>query len=192
QPELRRALEQIGRGRLFEKALFMQEEEDISTIVSHITKAVENMAKEKIGALIVIERRTGLSDVIETGIKVDGQLTQQLIENIFVPNTPLHDGAVVLRGERIAAAGCFLPLTQNPNINKQIGTRHRAGIGITEKSDAIAIIVSEETGIISMADDGKLTRYLDPKTLGDILKNIYGQEAEPRNFNFKKRRAKHE
>ncbi|HHW71475.1 MAG TPA: TIGR00159 family protein [Clostridiales bacterium] len=192
QPELRRALEQIGRGRIFEKTLFIQEEEDIDNIVNHIIKAVENMSKDKIGALIVIERRTGLNDVIETGVKIDGYLTQQLLENIFVPNTPLHDGAVVVRGERIAAAGCFLPLTRNPNINKQIGTRHRAAIGITEKSDAIAIIVSEETGIISMADDGKLTRYLDPKTLGDILKNIYGQENEPRNFSFKKWRAKHE
>ena len=130
------------------------------------------MSKDKIGALIVIERQTGINDVIETGVAIDGQLSQQLLENIFVVNTPLHDGAVVLREDRIAAAGCFLPLTQNPNVDKQLGTRHRAALGITEKSDAIAIVVSEETGIISMADDGKLTRYLDPKILGDILKNI--------------------
>ncbi len=192
QPELRRALEQIGRGRIFEKAIFTQDEEDIEAVVGHITRAVQNMAKDKIGALMVIERQTGINDVIETGVKLDAQLTQQLIENIFVPNTPLHDGAVVLRGDRIAAAGCFLPLTQNPNINKQLGTRHRAAIGITEKSDAIAIVVSEETGVISMADDGKLTRYLDTKTLGDILRNIYGQESEPRTFNFKNWRAKDE
>ena len=107
QPELRRALEQIGRGRIFEKAIFTQDEEDIEAVVGHITRAVQNMAKDKIGALMVIERQTGISDVIETGVKLDAQLTQQLIENIFVPNTPLHDGAVVLRGDRIAAAGLF-------------------------------------------------------------------------------------
>lgn len=192
QPELRRALEQIGRGKIFEKAIFPQDERDIDYIIQNITKAVQSMSKDKIGALIVIERQTGINDVIETGVAIDGQLSQQLLENIFVVNTPLHDGAVVLREDRIAAAGCFLPLTQNPNVDKQLGTRHRAALGITEKSDAIAIVVSEETGIISMADDGKLTRYLDPKILGDILKNIYGQDTEHWTFDLKKWRAKNE
>lgn len=193
QPELRRALEQIGRGKIFEKAaIFTQDERDTDFIVEEITRAVQNMSKDKVGALIVIERKTGINDVVETGVAIDGRLSQQLLENIFVINTPLHDGAVVLREDRIAAAGCFLPLTKNPNVDKQLGTRHRAALGISENSDAVAIVVSEETGIISMADDGKLTRYLDPKILGDILNDIYGQEGEHWTFDFKKWRAKNE
>lgn len=193
QPELRRALEQIGRGRIFEKAaIFTQDERDAAFIVEEITRAVESLSKDKVGALIVIERKTGINDVVETGVAIDGRLSQQLLENIFVINTPLHDGAVVLREDRIAAAGCFLPLTNNPNVDKQLGTRHRAALGISENSDAVAIVVSEETGIISMADDGKLTRYLDPKILGDILNDIYGQEGEHWTFDLKKWRAKNE
>ena len=190
QPELRRALEQIGRGRIFEKAAIFTQ--DAAFIVEEITRAVESLSKDKVGALIVIERKTGINDVVETGVAIDGRLSQQLLENIFVINTPLHDGAVVLREDRIAAAGCFLPLTKNPNVDKQLGTRHRAALGISENSDAVAIVVSEETGIISMADDGKLTRYLDPKILGDILNDIYGQEGEHWTFDLKKWRAKNE
>ena len=192
QPELRRALEQIGRGKIFEKAIYTQDERNISLIITEITRAVQNLSKNKIGALIIIERKTGISDVIETGIRIDGRISQPLLENIFVPNTPLHDGAVIIREYRIAAAGCFLPLTENPNLSKQLGTRHRAALGISENSDAIAIVISEETGIISVAREGKLTRYIEPKTLRDMLRGIYGVDKEPRAFSFKRWRPKNE
>lgn len=194
QPELRRALEQIGRGKIFEKGVFTQNDSrDVSVVIGEITRAVQNLAKNKIGALIVIERKTGVNDVIETGVRIGGEVSQPLLENIFVPNTPLHDGAVIIRDDRIAAAGCFLPLTENPNLSKQLGTRHRAALGISENSDALAIIVSEETGIISVASDGKLTRYLDPKTLKEILGKAYGlQREQSRTFSLKKWRARHE
>jgi len=194
QPELRRALEQIGRGKFFQKVMLIRDERErnYSEIINDIVKAVENMSKSRTGALIVIERETGINDIIETGVKIDAELTRELLENIFVPNTPLHDGAVVIRGERIAAAGCFLPLTENPNLSKQLGTRHRAALGISENSDALAIIVSEETGVVSSASGGKLTRYLDSKGLQEILGKIYGQEPEIRPFNFIRWRSRNE
>ncbi|HPT79002.1 MAG TPA: diadenylate cyclase CdaA [Candidatus Atribacteria bacterium] len=192
QPELRRALEQIGRGQLFDKSLFINDDKDSSVIINEISKAVLNMAKANIGALIVIERKTGLNDYLETGVRLDAELSGPLLENIFVPNTPLHDGAVIIRGSRIAAAGCFLPLTENPNLSKQLGTRHRAALGISENSDAVAIVVSEETGIISMANNGKLTRYLDSKGLKDMLQKVYVREKEPRSIIPKKWRIKNE
>lgn len=192
QPELRRALEQIGRGQLFDKAGIFSIEQDMSQTISEIVKAVQNLAKDKTGALIVVERKTGINDVVETGVKIDGLLTGELLENIFVVNTPLHDGAVIVRGDRIAAAGCFLPLTENPNLSKQLGTRHRAALGISESSDALAIIVSEETGIISVASEGKLTRYLDSKGLRELLKKIYVKEKEIKPLSLIKRRTKNE
>ena len=149
QPELRKALEQIGRGQLLDR-FFLQDEKDPTILINEIVRSVQNLARLKTGALIVIERKTGINEIIETGVKIDGQLSGALLENIFVVNTPLHDGAVVIRGDRIAAAGCFLPLTDNTNISKQLGTRHRAALGISEISDAIAIVVSEETGVISL------------------------------------------
>ena len=192
QPELRRALEQIGRGQLFDKAGIFSNEQDMSHTISEIVKAVQNLAKDKTGALIVVERKTGINDVVETGVKIDGLLTGELLENIFVVNSPLHDGAVIVRGDRIAAAGCFLPLTENPNLSKQLGTRHRAALGISESSDALAIIVSEETGIISVAREGKLTRYLDSKGLRELLKKIYVKEKETKSLSLIKRRTKNE
>ncbi|MBE3100816.1 MAG: TIGR00159 family protein, partial [Firmicutes bacterium] len=186
------ALEQIGRGKIFDRSMFIQYDRDPYLIISEIVKAVQNMAKDKTGALIVVENRTGVNDVIETGVKIDGELSGALLENIFVPNTPLHDGAVIIRGDRIAAAGCFLPLTENPNLSKQLGTRHRAALGISENSDAMAIIVSEETGIISVASNGKLTRYLDSKGLKEMLKKIYVKEKDTRSLILKKWRTKNE
>ncbi len=192
QPELRKALEQIGRGRIFDRFMFIQDDKDPLFFINEIARAVQDMARAKTGALIVIERKTGIGDVIETGVKIDGELSGSLLENIFVPNTPLHDGAVIVRGYRIAAAGCFLPLTDNGNINKQLGTRHRAALGISENSDALAIVVSEETGVISIANNGKLTRYLDSKGLKEILKKVYVKEKEPRSFIVKKWRSRNE
>jgi len=194
-PEIRRALEQIGRGRFFERSLLLGDDKDrdVQNIVDGIADAVANMSKTRTGALIVVEKQTGINEIIETGVKIDARLTRELLENIFVPNTPLHDGAVVIRGNRIAAAGCFLPLTENPNLSKQLGTRHRAALGITESSDALAIIVSEETGVISMAQNGKLTRYLDMDGLKNVLRSIYYKDTNDNGpFSFIKRRSKND
>lgn len=194
-PEIRRALEQIGRGRFFERSLLLGDDKDrdVQNIVDGIADAVANMSKTRTGALIVVEKQTGINEIIETGVKIDARLTRELLENIFVPNTPLHDGAVVIRGNRIAAAGCFLPLTENPNLSKQLGTRHRAALGITESSDALAIIVSEETGVISMAQNGKLTRYLDMDGLKNVLRSIYYKNTNDNGpFSFIKRRSKND
>ncbi len=132
-------------------------------MTDEFAKAVDSFSSTKTGALIILERETALSDIAETGTEVNADITSELLGNIFYEGAPLHDGAVLIRGDKIFAAGCVLPLTGNKNLNKSLGTRHRAGIGITENSDAIAIIVSEETGIISMAVDGKLTRFFGHK-----------------------------
>lgn len=170
QPELRNALESLGRNKVFTKFIFSASDRESSVeIVDEIVKAVKYLSKSSIGALIVIERETGLNDIINTGTRMESLISGELLINIFIPNTPLHDGAVLIRGNKIMAAGCFLPLSQNSNISKELGTRHRAGIGITEISDAICVIVSEETGIISLAQNGRLSRYLDTKTLREVL-----------------------
>jgi len=171
QPELRKALEHLGRGKLFQSGLY--EESGFYELLEELLKAIPVLVKKRIGALIVLERETGLKDIIETGIKINGVVTAELLINIFMPRSPLHDGAAIIRGNVIAAAGCFLPLTENPNLSKELGTRHRAGMGITEISDALVIIISEETGVISLAHNGKLTRYLDEKTLRSTLLNFF-------------------
>lgn len=171
QPEIRKALEHIGRSAFTDKHIF-EDEEKTNEVITEIVDAVENLSKSRIGALIVIEQTTGLGDVIATGNKLDAVISSALLENIFIVNTPLHDGAIIIRNDRIAAAGCFLPLTNNNTINKQLGTRHRASIGISEVSDALTIVVSEETGIISLAVNGNLTRYYTRDKLKDILIRI--------------------
>ncbi|MFD0715910.1 diadenylate cyclase CdaA [Paenibacillus sp. GCM10027626] len=163
QPELRRALEQLGRGKLFGRSSAM--DRDVSDRIGEINKAVNYMAQRKIGALIVFERSTGLSDYIESGIQMESMVSSELLINIFIPNTPLHDGAVIIRGNQIMAAGCYLPLSENPFISKELGTRHRAGIGITEVCDALAIIVSEETGQVSLAVGGMVVRDIKEESL---------------------------
>ena len=164
QPELRRALEQIGRGKLFHKGseLDEQELEEMLDSVAHATKV---MSKNKVGALMVFERATGLAERIETGVPIDGLVSSGLLQNIFVKDTPLHDGAVVIRGNRVVAACCLLPLTENRNLSQELGTRHRAAIGMSEQSDAMILVVSEETGTISIARNGELMRYL---TVDDV------------------------
>lgn len=171
QPEIRKALEHIGRSAFTDKHI-LEDEEIIEEVITEVTNAVENLSKSRTGALIVIEQTTGLGDIIATGTKIDAEISSALLENIFVVNTPLHDGATVIRNDRIAAAGCFLPLTNNPNISKQLGTRHRAAIGISEISDSLVIIVSEETGVISLTVNGNLTRYYTKDRLKDILIRI--------------------
>ncbi|MCK9216900.1 MAG: diadenylate cyclase CdaA [Firmicutes bacterium] len=176
QPELRRALEHIGRGKLFVKSELQKQE--IENMLKEISTAVSELSKNKIGAIIVLEQDTGLNEYIGTGVLMDSEISAGLFINIFTPNTPLHDGAIIIRKNRIAAAGCFLPLTDNQNLSKQLGTRHRAALGITEISDSLVIIVSEETGVISFAKDGKLSRYLDPKSLKEILNNEYTSKEQ--------------
>ncbi|WP_397536542.1 diadenylate cyclase CdaA [Rummeliibacillus pycnus] len=159
QPELRRALEQLGRGKLFARSN-LQEEEEQARLISAMSKSVSYMAKRRIGALISIERETGLNDYIETGIPMFSEISSELIINIFIPNTPLHDGAVIVQKNKVAAAACYLPLSESPFISKELGTRHRAAIGISEVTDAVTIIVSEETGAISLTINGDLHRDL--------------------------------
>lgn len=178
QPELRRALEQLGRGTLFKNSVFLNEEEQ-ENLLEELAKTVAVLAKNKIGALIVLEREIGLSDYIETGIKVDGLVSNEFLINIFIPNTPLHDGAVILRGNRIMAAGCLLPLTEDRSLKKELGTRHRAAIGLAEQSDAAVIVVSEETGIISLARSGRLVRDLDADSLKGKLRPLFTSKNHP-------------
>jgi len=173
QPELRRALEQLGRGKFFARTMVLLRDEDIDRVLEELAQAVQIMAKKKIGALIILEREIGLNDYIETGTKVDSFVSSQMLLNLFYPGSPLHDGAVIIRGDRIAAAGCFLPLTENPNLSKELGTRHRAALGISEQADSICVVVSEETGVISLVREGRLTRYLDAKTLKEMLSELW-------------------
>ena len=178
QPELRRALEQLGRGGLFKKNVFLNEEEQ-EILIDEIAKAVAVLARNRIGALIVLERETGLNDFIETGIKVDGLVSNEFLTNIFIPNTPLHDGAVILRGNRIMAAGCLLPLTEDRTLNKELGTRHRAAIGLSEQTDAAVVVVSEETGTISLVRGGRLVRDLDADLLKEKIRPLFATKAHP-------------
>lgn len=163
QPELRRALEQIGRGKLFTR--FSAEEEEFGKMITEVIKAVNYLAKKKAGALIVFERETGLKDLLESGTEIGSSISSELLINIFTPNSPLHDGAVIIRNNRLVAAGCYLPLSENPFISKELGTRHRAAIGMSEVSDAIVIVVSEETGKISLAINGQIVRDIKEESL---------------------------
>lgn len=171
QPELRRALEQMGRSRFGNIFNFEESDtdENVDLRIHEISKAVQSLCENRIGAIIVIERETKIGDIIRTGTTLNAMITAELLVNIFVPSTPLHDGAVIMRGNRMMAAGCFLPLTQNQDLSKELGTRHRAAIGISENSDAVTIVVSEETGKISIALDGDLTRNLTVETLKKAL-----------------------
>ena len=173
-PELRRALEYLGRSKftLLKQSVSI-EKSAAKELISHISKTVEYFSSNKVGALIIFEREIALGDIMETGTKVDAEVTSMLLQTIFYEGSALHDGAVIIRNGRLLAAGCVLPLTRNNSLEATLGTRHRAGIGITEVSDAISIIVSEETGIISMASEGRLSRFLDIKTIEKMLYNIY-------------------
>lgn len=168
QPELRRALEKLGRVPIMAGGESPQREET-QRIIRELSNAASALSKNSIGALVVLERGTGLSDYIETGIEIDGKVSSALLVNIFIPNTPLHDGAVIMRNGRVMAAGCLLPLSEDDRISKDLGTRHRAGIGMSEQSDAIVLIVSEETGAISLANGGILTRLSDAEELVEEL-----------------------
>ena len=168
QPELRRALEQLGRGRLFSRGGALGEENPEVTIEA-IIKATEYMAKRRIGALMSIEKETGMSDYIETGIPLHSMISSELLINIFIPNTPLHDGAVIIQKNQVAAAACYLPLSESPFISKELGTRHRAAIGVSEVTDSLTIVVSEETGSVAVARNSELHRDLSSDDLREIL-----------------------
>ncbi|MBQ8200181.1 MAG: diadenylate cyclase CdaA [Clostridia bacterium] len=179
QPEIRKALEQIGRGARLEKVRDDGSDE-ASRIIEEIIRCFTSLSRRRVGALVVFEQKTGLKDVIENGIPIDANITAGLLENIFEPNTPLHDGAVVIRGSRIMSAASFLSLTEASGISHDLGTRHRAALGVSETTDAVVLIVSEETGIISMARGGKLTRHLDAKSLRAILEGLYTRQRSQR------------
>ncbi len=194
QPELRKALEELGRKNFFANFLSLG---DVKTegrfsdkTLSEITRACVEMAKVRTGALIVIEQNHPLTEYERTGIDVDGIVTSQLLINIFEHNTPLHDGAVIIRGDRITAATCYLPLSDNMGIGKELGTRHRAGIGVSEATDSFTIIVSEETGKISVAYEGELERSLDSDRLRERLRVIQGKHEEEAPIKYFARKAK--
>ena len=188
QPELRRGLEYLGRSKFVNAPFEQMDKEKGKHITSNIVKAIDSFSRDRVGALIVFERQTNLTDIMESGTIVDAEISDQILGNIFYEGAPLHDGAVIIRDGRVYAAGCVLPLTKNNSISKDLGTRHRAGIGITENSDALTLIVSEETGIISIAEDGQLSRFLDVKTVEKKLLNMYmniDEGSRPRNVVYR-------
>ncbi len=173
QPELRRALEQLGRTPIFSGGTASHTSRHNANIVPELVQAMSDMSRKRIGALIVVERKTGLQEFVNTGTVINADISAALIENIFEPNTPLHDGALIVRDGKLLAAACILEVSNNPDLARELGTRHRAAIGVTETSDAISFIVSEETGTISEARDGRITRYLDIPTLTKLLKEVF-------------------
>lgn len=197
QPELRKALEQLGSKNIITNILSFDDGKDDSGFsektVNELTRATFEMAKVKTGALMVIERNDTLKEIERTGIEINGLVSSQLLINIFEHNTPLHDGAVVIRGNRVTAATCYLPLSDNMTISKDLGTRHRAAVGISESTDSLTIVVSEETGRVTVAEGGKLTRISDGESLKRILLNSTEISAAPANkFKLWKGRLKNE
>lgn len=183
QPEFRAGLEHIGRAKfnLFGKNVNTSEE-TLNRNIEEIVEALYSLSRQKIGALIIMERETRISDIINTGTIIDAEISRQLLINIFIPNTPLHDGAVVIRDSKVKAIACFLPLTESKDLSKDLGTRHRAGIGVSEVSDCITLIVSEETGGVSIAKAGKLYRDISRERMMNILRSNLKTNTETRSF----------
>ncbi len=171
QDDIRRVLTQFGQSP------FLKHKVKTFHALEEVAKAASELSMQKTGALIIFERQVGLSDFVDSGVKIDAIVSRPLLNTIFAKCTPLHDGAVLIQAGRLSAAGCVLPLSTNPNISKKLGTRHRAGIGITEQTDAVAVIVSEETGAISVAIGGRITRNIDPGTLRRILHNSFAPDT---------------
>ena len=197
QPELRRALEELGRKSIISEVLIRDDRNDKServndNTVQELVSAAIDMSKAKTGALIVIEQDVALGEYESTGISLDAAISRQLIVNIFEHNTPLHDGAVIVRNNRVVAATCYLPLTGRTDLNKEMGTRHRAAIGISEVSDSMTIIVSEETGAISVAHSGTITRNLDSEALRRQLNSLRVKKVDNKKFARKRGGKKHE
>lgn len=183
QPELRAGLEYIGRTNFnfFLKGNNISDE-NLNYTIEEIVEALYSLSRQKIGALIIMERQTKIGEIINTGTGIDGEISRQLLINIFIPNTPLHDGAVVIRESKVKAAACFLPLTESKDLSKDLGTRHRAAIGVSEISDCISLIVSEETGDVSIAKSGKLYRNVSKERMTNILKNNLRIITEEKSF----------
>lgn len=177
QPELRKALERMGRSKLLTKSNRRNVDEERDTVISEIVQTVVDLSRRRVGALLVFERQTGLEDVIETGTRLNAEVSAPLLENIFEPNTPLHDGAVVIRDDRVMAAACILPLAEASGVIRGLGTRHRAAVGITENTDAAVIVVSEQTGIVSFAADGTLKRPFTVEDIKAFLHEFYTSRA---------------
>lgn len=197
QPELRRALEELGRKSIISEVLIRDDRNDKServndNTIQELVSATIDMSKAKTGALIVIEQDVALGEYESTGINVDAAISRQLIVNIFEHNTPLHDGAIIVRNNRVVAATCYLPLTGRTDLNKEMGTRHRAAIGISEVSDSMTIIVSEETGAISVAHSGTITRNLDSEALRRQLNSLRVKKIDGKKFARKRGGKKHE
>ena len=178
QPELRRALEQIGRGKFYVSSRMMNDVE-WDHVIGDVVEAAMIMSANKIGALIVFERSVGLDDRIYTGIRIEGLVSKELLGNIFIVNTPLHDGAVIIRENRVMAAGCLLPLTRDHSLSSELGTRHRAAIGMSEQADCVVVVVSEETGIVSYTYGGNIHRGQDAESLRNVLRN-YLMRSKPK------------
>ncbi len=184
QPELRRMLDHLGSVRLRNFFSVTKQVGEMDALITQTVMACETMSRQKVGVLIVFARNQRLDEYIKTGTRIEGLLSEQLLRNIFVNKSPLHDGAVIVQDGKIAAAGCVLPVSDNPHISLDLGTRHRAGLGISEVSDAITIIVSEETGTISATENGMLKRYLAPQTLEKMLKNALDPQPEETDRNL--------
>ncbi|MFO8059336.1 MAG: diadenylate cyclase CdaA [Bacillota bacterium] len=183
QPELRRALEKVGRGKIFWRGLPLLDQPELEKLIEGLGRAIRLLSRNKVGALIVLERETGLDDFAETGIAIDARVSPEFLVNVFIPNTPLHDGAVIIRGNRVVAAACFLPLTE-AQVDPKMGGRHRAALGVTEQTDAVAVVVSEETGSVSLARDGKIIRNLDGDALQSLLEDLLLVSERPVLFSF--------
>ena len=178
QPELRRALDRLGRAGGI--TLWSGRDLDIQDVVREIASSASRLSERRHGALIVLERETGLQDHVETGVRIDSMVVDELLDTIFFPNTALHDGAVIIRGDRVIASACVLPLAETVPSDTHLGTRHRAAVGITEQTDAIAVVVSEETGIISLTRNGRIVRHLDERRLTNMLMALLGPRQSSR------------
>lgn len=183
QPELRRVLEYLGRNKFLPQKQGKVDKNGVHALISTLVETADEFSKNRVGALMILERQTSLTDIAETGTYLNADVSKELLGNVFYEGAPLHDGAVIIRNGRLLSAGCVLPLTQNQNLSKDLGTRHRAGIGVTEVSDAISLIVSEESGIISIAVDGRLSRFLELKSVERTLIKLYLTNAEEQTGN---------
>lgn len=185
-PELRHLLEEMGKWAGWSRGFSRLAKEDVSTIIQTIAEAASRMSAQRVGALIVLERDVGLESLIETGTVIQGAVSAHLLTTIFYPGSALHDGAVIIRGNKLVAAGCILPLSESVHIGTMIHTRHKAAIGVTEQSDAVVVVVSEETGTISLALEGKLHSGLNQDTLSTWLKSIFGDGDNSDKSQFRK------
>ena len=189
QPEIRRALEQLGRGKIFAASLRGPGLEETERVLREVARAAETMSRDFVGALVVLERATGTGEITDSGVKLDAIVSSELLINVFSPHTPLHDGAVVIRGSRIMAAACVLPLSEAQSAGTKLGTRHRAALGMSERTDAVMIVVSEETGAISIASEGRLYRDLGHNEIRERLRVLFGLDSRESKFWRPRRRG---